>query len=332
MNQRSVVCTDGALADAARAVWRSGNPCDVVAVALMAACATDPSVLLGPVQILLLGTGGGGQCVDGRLLQPGLGGKRPRGFTEGDTVPLAARAGVSRYASAVAAALATHGTMSFSTAMGVALELAEDADRKATLERLASRGPLALAEASIARELTAALGALGGGTLTEGDLKEPRPEVSAVTPEVRGEIELAFVPFAPAQHSVRGVHIVAAADARGRGAIACFERSAVGTPIPALGLFAPSSPAQPVLRGVPRAAPGTPLTAAAPLGARLRRGALELMAGVGGGDGTSVAFTDVLSWLQDGAARGGNLAQGRSAVGVVLGQKGAEPLPLGITA
>jgi gamma-glutamyltranspeptidase/glutathione hydrolase len=299
----------------------------------MAASATDPSVLLGPVQILLLGTGGGGQCVDGRLLQPGLGGKRPRGFTAGEVVPDAARAGVSRYASAVATALATHGTMSFSTAMGVALELAEDADRKATLERLASRGPLALAESGISRELLACLGALGGGTLTEGDLKEPRPDVCAITPEARGEVELAYVPFAPAEQNLGGVHIVAAADARGRGAIACFERSIVGTRIPALGLLAPSSPAQPVLRGVTRAAPGTPLAAAAPFGARLRRGALELMAGIGGGgDGAPLVFADLLAWLQEGAPRAGSLAQNRGAVGVVLGQKGAEPLPVGITA
>ena len=88
------MASEGSAADAATAALAKGNAVDAVVAGVFAAAATSPSVLLGPVQILLGGAGLGLRAVDGRVRQAGKGAPRPRGFTPEQGVAPAARVGV----------------------------------------------------------------------------------------------------------------------------------------------------------------------------------------------------------------------------------------------
>lgn len=93
------------------------------------------------------------------------------------------------------------------------------------------------------------------------------------------------------------VQIVAACDARGRVAIACYETSDGGLPIPSLGLAAPRH-AAPVMRGARRVAPGTPRPAAAPLALRVRGGVIEAAVGIAQAAHALVTVDAVLEALE----------------------------------
>src|SRR5580658_713944 len=92
---RAAACaSESHVLDAARAALVRGHAVDAVVAGVFAAAARSPSVLLGPVQLLVGGAGTGLHAVDGRVQQPGKGLPRPRGFAPGEDVPRAARAGV----------------------------------------------------------------------------------------------------------------------------------------------------------------------------------------------------------------------------------------------
>jgi hypothetical protein len=255
MRRAAAVASLQVASDAASALLAKGNAVDAVVAGVLAAAGAHDSVLLGPVQLLVGGAGAGLRAIDGRTRQPGKGAARPRGFQPEDDVPKAARVAVPALPAALAAALASFGKSSAAAVFAPGIEAARGApERKRLLERLARRGPSALSEEAIARELVAAGGRLAGGVLTEDDLADVRPETAACAIESVGERRAARAPWRSGVRSGR-VHAVAAADSRGVLAVACFEVTDEGVLVEGLGLVAPLL-AEPVLRGTTRVRPG----------------------------------------------------------------------------
>jgi gamma-glutamyltranspeptidase/glutathione hydrolase len=298
--------SDGRLLGAAREMLKTGHAIDAVAAGVWAACALSPSVILGPVQILVGGAGAGLHAVDGRVQHAGKGLARPRGFTPDEAIPDAARVGAPALPAALSTALASFGSVTLGRTLGPALEMARSASvaRRRLLRLLTERGPLALTDRRIASELVLAAGRGRGGLLSQRDLEELRPAVvRAESTEIHGR-RVSTVPWgaeairgrpepgAPAT-TTRGTRIVVAVDRRGQFAIACYEVADAGLAIEALDLVAPLV-ADPVLRGRTRTPPGSACAAPAPIALREDDGALVLAAGVGESD---AAEATLVAWL-----------------------------------
>jgi hypothetical protein len=276
---RVAAASDGRIVHVAREALTRGNAVDAVVAAVLIAAVASPGVLLGPVQLLAGGAGAGFVAIDGRVQQPGRSAPRPRGFLSEEAVPDAARVGVPAMPAALAAALASLGTATLhrAAAPAVAWAKAHHPERARVMQALARLGAPALAESSIADELTAAGGRAVRGLLTPEDLGAVRPAV------VRCDAKaLLTVPWHDDAHAgPDGSHtqVVAAIDGRGLVAVACYEASPDGVAVPALGIVAPRS-AAPVMRGCARVRPGHPRPAAAPIALRLGGGIVDLALGI----------------------------------------------------
>jgi hypothetical protein len=269
-------------ADAAREALARGNAVDAVVAGVLAAAAEVPSVLLGPAQLIVGGAGSGLLAFDGRLRQPGRGVPRPRGFLGGEPVPDAARIAVPTLPATLAAAIATAGTWSLLRACSYALARAKarSSERASTLETLAHRGAPALSSGDIASELLAAGGRASRGLLTAHDLASIRPELVRCDEPGLDSNGILMVPWLDDEPlDASATQLVAAADARGLVAVACYEAPDDGLAIPALGIVAPKA-AQPVMRGQARVAPGVPLIVSAPMALRARGGSVDLAIGL----------------------------------------------------
>jgi gamma-glutamyltranspeptidase/glutathione hydrolase len=264
------------------------NAVDAVVAGVFAAAAKHAGVLLGPVQMLVAGAGVGPRAIDGRTHQPGKGAVRPRGFRVGEAIPAAARVAVPALPAALAAALATFGTATLGRALAPAIEIATRVapGRAELFARLGQRGPT-LTAGGAADELVAVAGPLAGGLLTIEDLEELRPAIVVVEPSRLGARRGITVPWDgvavrnPHETSLDSLHthVIAAVDARGTLAIACYEAPEDGLEVRALELLAPFG-AIPVMRGEPRVRPGTPCPAAAPLALVEADGVFALAAGI----------------------------------------------------
>jgi hypothetical protein len=280
--RRAAAGSEAHAAEAAREVLVRGNAVDAVIAGVLMAAAASPGVLLGPLQLLAGGAGAGLIAIDGRVRQPGLGAPRPRGFLAGEPIPEAARVGVPFLPAAAATAIASLGAGTMLRAAGPALALARSRspERAALLEAVARRGALALAEEGTSGELRAVAGRAAHGLLTPEDLGQVLPAVIRCEERSLGPSALLTVPWRDEESpDARSVHVIAAADARGLVAMACYEAPDEGVPVPALGVLAPRS-AAPVLRGKPRIAPGAARPAAAPIALRARKGVVEIALGI----------------------------------------------------
>jgi hypothetical protein len=283
--RRAAAGSEAHAAEAAREVLVRGNAVDAVIAGVLMAAAASPGVLLGPLQLLAGGAGAGLIAIDGRVRQPGLGAPRPRGFLAGEPIPEAARVGVPFLPAAAATAIASLGAGTMLRAAGPALALARSRspERAALLEAVARRGALALAEEGPSGELRAVAGRAAHGLLTPEDLGQVLPAVIRCEERSLGLSALLTVPWRDARDEespdAGSVHVIAAADARGLVAMACYEAPDEGVPVPALGVLAPRS-AAPVLRGKPRIAPGAARPAAAPIALRARKGVVEIALGI----------------------------------------------------
>lgn len=286
-----VLASDPDVAAVGSAILGRGNAVDAVVAGIFAAAGLYPSVLLGPVQVLIGGAGAGLRAVDGRVRQPGLGNPRPRGFQPNDAIPEAARVGVPALPAALLAAVTTYGKLSVAAVIGPGAELAraKSKPRGTVLQRIAERGPAAFAEAFLAEELTAAAGRLAGGLLSKQDMDELRPVLTrASLHEGAFGRDIITVPWGAS--SVRGVpavpapaadvRVIVAADRNGLLAVGCYEVPKAGLTIDAFELVAPFK-ATPVLRGEPRVKPGEPRGAAAPIALGQLAGTVDLAVGIG---------------------------------------------------
>ena len=280
---RAAVASSPEVEAAAEELLRKGNAVDAVVAGVFAACATLPSVLLGPCQILLGGAGQGLHALDGRVRQPGIGAPRPRGFLSNEEVPDAARIGVPWLPATLAAAMAQSGTATLAQVMAPAQALAKGTARASTLAKIGQRGARALEERPLATELLVVGGRANGGLLTPEDLASARPQVAGATKLVlerskkkeglEGRVVVTLpwanvedrAPRAPVQPvDIGATRAVVAVDRHGGFAAACFCDSPDGIMLEELGLRAPFY-AEPVRRGATRVKPGDARPAAAPM-------------------------------------------------------------------
>jgi gamma-glutamyltranspeptidase/glutathione hydrolase len=253
---------------AAEEIARGTTALDAVLAGYFAAAGAYPGVLLGPVTLLLGGTGTGDRAFDGRVRQPGRNAKRPRGSLPGEEPPKAARVGVpySVPALAVAASYGAYASLTRLVQPGVALARERGAERRAAvLTRVGEVGALAFSEPELSRALVRAFGAPNGGLLTPGDFTKPTGlDGPALRTELAGATAL-VAPWASAEVSpfLRGAS-VSAIDVNGMFVAAVFECQPEALYVDELELSAPLL-AQPTLRGVPRVTPGAALPAPAPI-------------------------------------------------------------------
>jgi gamma-glutamyltranspeptidase/glutathione hydrolase len=254
---RTALATDVRLIEPMLEALRKGNPADAIATGLLLAAAYEPSVLLGPAQILIAGTGTGNRAIDGRNRQPGLGAKRPRGFLASDRIPLAARVGVPGLPAAALLLQANHGKAKIAVIVSIVKPLARSTSkvRGAVIERVLAGGAAVLGKE---KALLDAAGPVEGGVLTKTDLESVRP----ATMKCAVDKDVSRAPWD--RGSGRPVQLLAACDKFGVLAVACYEIAEDGLRIDALELVAPLV-AEPVRRGITRRSPGDPLPAPCPL-------------------------------------------------------------------
>jgi gamma-glutamyltranspeptidase/glutathione hydrolase len=297
---------------------------EAVVAGVLVAAAESASVLLGPLQLLVGGPGAGLRAVDGRVRQPGLAVPRPRGLQAGEPVPDSARVGVPALPSAIASMLASLGSVSLQRLAGPAIEYARErsAERGRLLEGFARRGAALLLDQAIASELTAAAGRAAGGLLTRKDLASVRPAIVSCHEGSLASTGFLLVPWRSAA-SLDGssTQVVAAADASGLVAIACYEASLDGLAIPALGLIAPAF-ASPVMRGKPRVRPGVPCSAAAPIALRALGGAADLAIGVAAALDADPSLDAILGAVAGASSIGAVLGAAPSGLPVAVSRAG----------
>ncbi|MFO0671780.1 MAG: hypothetical protein U0235_19485 [Polyangiaceae bacterium] len=323
--RRTVVASQPGVAAAAAELPLTASAVDRVVAGVFAAVALSPSVLFGPVQILLGGGGLGTFAIDGRVLQPGKGAPRPRGFTADDAIPDAAWVAVPTLPGALSAALALVRTTTLGRVAGPAIELAKErsAGRAKLLKLLGRRGGASFTDRELVDELTNAFGRTAGGLLTAEDLAEPDIQASPATittlPGTKGSLARVpwFEPREPSADSV--VHVVACGDTRGRFVVACYEDARDGVALESLDLVIPRL-AEPVRRGEVRVRPGAARLASAPIALALAEGTALAAAGRAGrdaDDGLESVAKSVVASEWTGAT---------GVVGVVRSREGAAPL------
>lgn len=264
-------------AAAAEHLAGGGGALDAVLAGFFAAAGNNPGVLLGPLSVVLAGIGQGARAFDGRVRQPGLGAKRPRGFLPEEDIPDAARVGAP---AALAAALVAHayGSASLRSVVRPGIAAADRAKaplRSALLERVAQVGAGALLEASYRRGLLRVAAASEGGLMTPRDLDPPNDVDLEATETVVGDARYRLAPWAEdapleGRDDGRGA-AVAAVDVHGTFAVALYRVAEGGQWVEELEMWAPLV-ATPVRRGVPRVTPGTRIPAPAPAAVRWESG------------------------------------------------------------
>jgi hypothetical protein len=247
---------------------RSKSAVAAVVAGFFAAAGAHPDVFLGPMTLLVAGVGTGGRVFDGRLRQPGLGVRRPRGFV-GDAVPVAARVALSTSVAALTVALAYDRRATLTAVARAGVSAAKEAgaeDRARLLGRVGAVGPAALSEASFVRPLLHLASPSEGGLLSPADFVAAADvTLAARERHVRGTLVL-DAPWADTKSEALAAggsrHAICAADAEGVYAALCYERLGEGLAVPALGLVAALA-ATPVRRGTRRVSPGERLAVTA---------------------------------------------------------------------
>jgi len=287
-----------------------GSAVGAVLSGFFAAAGAYAGTLWGPVSILVGGTGVGGRAFDGRLLQPGAGLKRPRGFVEGEEIPPAAFATAT---TAVAAALVAHaydGGQKLASIVKPGVQRAKQsgADARAELlSRVRAAGAGALADPRFVRELVKVAGPVEGGMLGPQDFDVSSVLIDMPAAEAaRADQQILTVPWEgePTEISPalgRG-HAILAIDVRGVAAGVCFRRVSDGLAVPALELEIPLC-AIPVRRGVTRTPPGTRLNAPAPMAITVAGGSAIEISALPGSSSLSAAAGPKLTLTRDAETR-----------------------------
>lgn len=278
MRSRALAISNDPLAEEAALaqLGQGGSAVGAVLAGFFAAAGGYSGVLLSPLTILVAGIGTGGRAFDGRLRQPGLGTKRPRGFLAEDTVPVAARVAVPAAVAAAAVAYAYDGGKSLGALVKPGILRAERAGadaRAEVLARVRAVGQTALSEQGFVRPFLRLAGPSEGGLVTPSDFGSIADiDHAAVTRSAAGS-DFLEAPWAEpwsseALPSELGIGAaVCAVDVRGVFAAAAYFRPSDGLELDDLALLAPLV-AVPTQRGVPRQTPGSALPAPSPIAVR----------------------------------------------------------------
>jgi gamma-glutamyltranspeptidase/glutathione hydrolase len=252
---------------AKRELARSNSAVAAVAAGFFASAGSHADVLLGPLALLVAGLGVGGLAFDGRLRQPGLGTRRPRGFLSSEEVPVAARAALPTGIGALTVALAHDPARTLTQVAKVGVQRARAAgarERARVIERVAAVGPAALSESAFVRPLLHLASPSEGGLLSPADFV-PGGELVRAAEERRVASKLCyFSPFAERGKLPPGTETILAVDSRGVFAVLVARRVTDGLAVDALGLVL-SLEGVPVERGQPRVRPGARLPLVADL-------------------------------------------------------------------
>ncbi len=274
MKRRSAaISNDPIAAEAAREYLAAGaSAVGAVLAGFFAAAGAHAGVLLGPATLLMGGVGVGARVFDGRLRQPGVGAKRPRGVVASAAVPDAAKVAVPTAITALAVAHAYDGGKSLGGVIKPGIARAErgGADERAgVLQLVRGAGAGAFRDAGFIRAMLRVAGPSQGGLLSPADFAAvPKVDAEAVT-RGRGSDRILEAPWAAAAAGMDVEPIglgfaVCAVDVRRVLAALCYRRVTSGFTVDELELEAPLA-AVPVMRGVPRVSPGEPLLAPAPM-------------------------------------------------------------------
>ena len=278
MTNRSVALANDPIAEEAAADYllSGGSALGAVLCGFFAAAGGHAGVLLGPVSIVVAGAGVGARAFDGRLRQPGLGTRRPRGFQDGEAIPEAARVAIPAGVSAALVALAYDGTQKLGSIIKPGVQRAQRGnapERASLLRRVRAVGPSALQEPSFVRALLRVAGPSEGGLLTPTDfgasfevdqpaVERPLSDGLLVEAPWAGE----DTPLPEGSDLGIGCSVISV-DVRGLFAALSYRRVTDGFAFEDIELEAPLG-AIPVMRGVTRVGPGAPLPAPAPIGLR----------------------------------------------------------------
>lgn len=279
MQRAGVVSTHPEADEVAAEILRDDGSAMAAALGgFFAAAGSEPGVLFAPLTILVGGGGAGGRVFDGRCRQPGLGAKRPRGWTDSEVIPEAAYAAVpgSVAAAVVACAYVPGTSVNAVVRRGVAAaRRVGAAKRAALLGQVASLGAGVLGDPRLKGILLGELGPAQGGLIASGDLMPPRdldrPALERDglwVPPWLSDGDAPDVAGVPVTSTALGVgHVLCAVDVRGLFVVLSFRSCTVGIELEDLEVCLPKL-AVPVRRGVPRVEPGASLPAPAPIAVR----------------------------------------------------------------
>lgn len=265
------------------ALAAKGGALSAVLAGFFADAGADAGVLFSPVQLLVGGLGAGAFAYDGRPRQPGREVKRPRGFQSGEEVSPAARAAVpgSLVALSIACAYQTGVSLLSASKSGVVKAKAAGCKRRAEfIDRMAGLGASGLCEPQLKRALLSRFGPPEGGQWGHQDLV-PVHSVQQGAIERAGRLVVPWGDAAALEGvSVDGAaagpsHALLAIDASGLLCAMSYRSLSEDLVLEEFEVAVPAL-ARPVLRGVPRVAPGTPLSGPARLAlTRDSRGRLD---------------------------------------------------------
>lgn len=245
-----------------------GSAVAAVLSGFFAAAGAYSGVLLGPLSVIVAGVGVGARAFDGRLRQPGLGAKRPRGFVDNEPIPPGAYVGIPGAISAAAVALAYEGERGLGPCIRYGIQRAERAaaeSRKELLRVVRGLGAQAFSDPAFVRPLLHVAGQSEGGLLTSTDMNTVPSEIDVQATAHPTDGEWFEPPWAPElgtedATSPDGIqYVVIAFDTRGVAAAASFLRAREGVAFDEMELTAPRA-ARPVLRGITRVSPGERLS------------------------------------------------------------------------
>lgn len=272
----SAIANDPVAEEAAQDYLISGGSATgAVLCGFFASSGAYSGVLLGPVSILVAGIGAGARAFDGRLRQPGLGTKRPRGFKADEPIPDAARIAVPTSFVAGLVAIAYEGSQKLSSIMKSGISRAQRAgaeSRGGVLKLIRSVGAGAISDTSLVRPMLRVAGLSQGGLLTPADFGAvPDVDRDAASRKI-GTSNWLECPWAEEASAVDPAELgigcaVLAVDVRGVFAALSYRRLNDGFMLDDLELEAPLA-ATPVQRGVTRVAPGARIPAPAPIAVR----------------------------------------------------------------
>lgn len=274
MSARGVFgATDRVAREAAEDAMIGGaSALSTVLTGYFALAGAHPGVLLAPMSLLVYGFGAA-RALDGRVRQPGLGGKRPRGFRDGEPIPEVARVGVSTAPLAAIVALGYDEERRLAAVMAPGIRLARSAGalrRAQVLEKLATAGAGAFSDPELHRPFLHVAGPSQGGNVTSSDFGGvPDVDKAAERRATEPGLELVTPWSDEPRASYSGIwHVVGALDARGHAAILCCREPEGGIEIAPLEVEAPRC-AEPVRRGATRVPPGEFLPEPAPIAIEL---------------------------------------------------------------
>jgi len=256
------------------ALSSQGNALFAALSGFFAAAGADPGVLFSPVSLLVGGVGSGTFAYDGRCRQPGRDAKRPRGFQ--DEVPLVARVAVPGSLAALSIACAFQPGTSLLAASRAGVSVAKSQGKKERarmIDALAGLGARFLHEPGLKKELLTRFGPTEQGNWGPADLIMSGDIQQVPVLGGSAEQEGLTLPWNNADDKLSDMlakeawgrsHCIVAVDAAGLFVALSYRALPDELYIDEFELSMPTF-AVPVLRGVPRVAPGEALRTPAAL-------------------------------------------------------------------